>query len=361
MFCPSCGANNVSAAASCNECGTPLPKTTTTPAPAPAEAPRILRRPGPLAPPSLDAVPRAVAPPPPPPPTPELSVPAGLMPPPMMPTVKPPPTSAFAEVTDPVAAVAALPTSDRAEVTAPVRAVPGPPPPPVTPILPPPIVVAAPAPAPPPAPAPAPAPAPVVAAVPKPHPAAPPRVAAPPPPEKSAAPVPTTTTTTTATTTRARPPARAPAAPVTRLQIVTFPRQWAAAAVDAAGAFLFVAGAVRLALSALDLRATTQAVVEVVHADPLSLIPVVVAGAAGLLLWHLLPLLLSASPGQRLLQLTLVDKAGGKPARARLVLRAVVAAVSTLCFFAGPAWGLFVDQQRRAFADVVAGTVAVRR
>ncbi|HEY1099626.1 MAG TPA: zinc-ribbon domain-containing protein, partial [Myxococcota bacterium] len=77
MFCPNCGAKNLAAALTCLDCGRPLPTSPGSPGapitsspptsspeisavqPAPAEAPRILRKPGPLAPAPLDNVPRA--------------------------------------------------------------------------------------------------------------------------------------------------------------------------------------------------------------------------------------------------------------------------------------------------------------
>jgi uncharacterized RDD family membrane protein YckC len=57
MYCPSCGARNLTGATACVDCGRPFP--VMAPAPAPAQPPSILRRPGPLAPPSLDGLPRA--------------------------------------------------------------------------------------------------------------------------------------------------------------------------------------------------------------------------------------------------------------------------------------------------------------
>ncbi len=143
--------------------------------------------------------------------------------------------------------------------------------------------------------------------------------------------------------------------------IVSFVRQWSAGLVDALGAVVVVGLALRLALRMLEIKASVQAVVDVIHVEPARLIPVVVVVPVALLLWHLLPLALMASPGQRLLGLRLVDKAGLPPAATRLILRAAVASLSTACFFAGPAWGLLVDPWRRSWADIAAGTVAVRR
>lgn len=98
-----------------------------------------------------------------------------------------------------------------------------------------------------------------------------------------------------------------------------------------------------------------------VHAEPLRLLPVVVGGGLALLLWNLLPLVLGASPGQRLLRLRLVDASGHKPSFFRMLVRAFVSAVSTAFFFAGPAWGLLVDGKRRGLHDVIAGTVVVQK
>lgn len=156
--------------------------------------------------------------------------------------------------------------------------------------------------------------------------------------------------------------ARGPAPqPALRLQVVSLPRQWAAAVVDALGAFALVAAATRGALLATGIKASPQSIVDVVHLEPMRLLPLVVVIPVALLLWHLLPVWLQGSPGQRLLGLKLVETGGRKPTQLRLVLRAGISCLTTLFFFAGPSWALFVDPLRRGPGDVVAGTVAVRR
>ena len=114
-------------------------------------------------------------------------------------------------------------------------------------------------------------------------------------------------------------------------------------------------------LSAAGIKASPQSIVDVVHLEPMRLLPLVVVIPVALLLWHLLPVWLQGSPGQRLLGLKLVETGGRKPTQLRLVLRAGISCLTTLFFFAGPSWALFVDPLRRGPGDVVAGTVAVRR
>lgn len=138
-------------------------------------------------------------------------------------------------------------------------------------------------------------------------------------------------------------------------------RQWAAAVVDGCLGAALVLGAARGAVALTDIRPTTQGLIDALHATgPVALLPLVGAVAIALLAFFLLPVLLRASPGQRALQLRLVDKHGTPAALSRLVVRAVLAAGSTLCFFAGPLWGLVVDSDRRSLADRLSGTFVVR-
>lgn len=157
--------------------------------------------------------------------------------------------------------------------------------------------------------------------------------------------------------------ARAPAAPraeVVRLQVAGLGRQWLATVIDGVVGGAVVAGALRGGLSLADIKATPQGVVDTIHATPLALLPVLGGVVVALFLWQLVPVLLKASLGQKLVGLRLVSADGEKPGVARLLLRAVASTLTTLVCFAGPAWGLLVDGKRRSLGDVIAGTVAVR-
>jgi uncharacterized RDD family membrane protein YckC len=136
-------------------------------------------------------------------------------------------------------------------------------------------------------------------------------------------------------------------------------RQWGAAGVDGVGVAVAVTVALRALLAALDIRPSAQGVVDALHADPLTVAPLLLAIPLGFFAWHLLAVALQATPGQRLIGLRLVDRAGRKPALARLVVRAFGQAIGGLLLGAGPAWALLVDGRRRGFGDIVAGTVAV--
>lgn len=144
-----------------------------------------------------------------------------------------------------------------------------------------------------------------------------------------------------------------------KLAVAGAVRQLGAAVVDGAGIAGAVFIALRALLAALDVRPTVQGVVDALHADPVTVAPLLLAIPLGFFAWHVLAVGLQGTPGQRLLGLRLVDRVGQKPAAPRLVVRAVVQAVGALLFFAGPAWALLVDGRRRGFGDIVAGTVAV--
>jgi uncharacterized RDD family membrane protein YckC len=195
-------------------------------------------------------------------------------------------------------------------------------------------------------------------------------------------PRPTTTTTTTATMTTPTttaldappsPPVRTVSASAARravappttsrlvLDAASAAQQWTAMVVDAvllAGVELLL---VRATLGVLGIRPSAQALIDAFHGSPTRLLPVVVVALLGLLLGHAGAVVLGASPGQRLLGLRLVDTSGSPPARPRLMVRAVLGALGMLLFLAGPAFALFLDRQRRGPADVLVGTVAVRR
>ncbi len=138
-------------------------------------------------------------------------------------------------------------------------------------------------------------------------------------------------------------------------------RQWGAAAVDGLGALAAVAASVRLALFVLDIKATPQGLVDALHANIFSVLPVVLAIAVGIAGWHLTAIVFGATPGQRLFGLRLVDGRGHRPALPRLVIRALVNGVFGATFLISPLWALLLDGRRRGFGDIVAGTVAIHR
>jgi hypothetical protein len=448
MFCPNCGAQNRAGVSHCGECHRQLPSlstSTSAPAAAPAEPPRILRRPGPLAPPSVE-LPHKGAPMPAPLPAPNITAPPGPMPSPFADATVPVPVVAPQRSAAPVATTTAStstpststpalappaaprPSSTHVQVapTVPEGTLPSlprptaPPRPAVATTSPAPLVTQ-PAAAVPPAPV-SPRAAPSVAPVAQPEPfvdataplrpaIAPPALTAPPPTNATPVPhtappatptappapappaavppaaVPPASSSSTSTATATRPPA-SPAAPARSplpaprprtavgtaasspagepsdarvIELVSPLRQWAAAVVDGCLGGALVLGAARGALALTDIRPTTQGIVDALHATgPLALLPLVGAIAVALLFFFALPVVLRASPGQRALRLQLVDKRGARAGFARLVLRAVLAAGSTLCFFAGPLWGLIVDSDRRSLADRLSGTFVAR-
>jgi len=113
-------------------------------------------------------------------------------------------------------------------------------------------------------------------------------------------------------------------------------------------------------LSQLGLKASVQAVVDALHVDVMTIVPLLLMVPLGATLWHGLAVVLGATPGQRAAELRLVTTTGAAPAKARLVLRAVVQGLSIGLFLCGPAFAFFLDGQRRGPGDVVARTVAVR-
>lgn len=135
--------------------------------------------------------------------------------------------------------------------------------------------------------------------------------------------------------------------------------QLGAALVDGVGAAVLVAGVTRALLGVLGIKPSVQGVVDALHTNAPSLLPLLLAVPVGVGVWQLTSLLLKATPGQRLFRLRLVDGAGRPPAVPRLVLRAAVNAVGVLMLLAGPAFALLIDARRRGPGDVVAGTVAV--
>jgi uncharacterized RDD family membrane protein YckC len=145
------------------------------------------------------------------------------------------------------------------------------------------------------------------------------------------------------------------------LDVASGVRQWAAALIDGAILVTAEAVAVHQSLSLVGLRPSLQALTDAVHGAPASLAPVALAAVGTLLIGHATALWLGGSLGQRVAGLKLVDHAGRPPTTARMAVRAVVGALGTLLFLAGPAYALFIDRYRRGPGDVVAGTVAVRR
>jgi uncharacterized RDD family membrane protein YckC len=145
-----------------------------------------------------------------------------------------------------------------------------------------------------------------------------------------------------------------------RLEYASWWRQWCAAIVDGAGSAAVVFGLVRLAMWALSIKPSTQALIDALHSNVLQLVPVAVAWPLGVALWHGLALAFGGTPGQRLLGLRLVDNHGHSAGPIRLAIRAIVAG-TTAVFLVGPTWALLVDGRRRGCGDIVARTVAIHR
>jgi uncharacterized RDD family membrane protein YckC len=148
--------------------------------------------------------------------------------------------------------------------------------------------------------------------------------------------------------------------PERAVEVSSLAAQWGAAVVDGVGAAAVVVGVMRLMMASMGVRPSVQGVVDALHDNAASLLPLVVAVPVGVALWHLSALVLQATPGQRLWRLRLVDQQGRRPAALRLVVRAIVQGAGVLAVFAGPAWALLIDGRRRGPGDIVAGTVAVR-
>jgi uncharacterized RDD family membrane protein YckC len=375
MYCPSCGARNLTGATACVDCGRHIPVAAPAPAPAPAQPPSILRRPGPLAPPSLDGLPRA-------PHSHEAPKTAPGGPPNHGPAVDIPTTAPLttaplttAPLTTAPATVADRTLVEGVAVTAPSSTAPSPTAPsPIAPDRPAPAVVASVAPA-----TAARQPVPPLAAPPGPPNVASPAPSRPPPappvaaahaPERpvssssssrAAGPAPPPAAQAQAqapATTNARP--TAPARPVTlKLAVPGALRQWGAAMVDGLGVAAAVFVALRALLAASGVRPSVQAVVDALHQDPVAVAPLLLAIPSGVFAWHALAARLQGTPGQRLVGLRLVDRMGRRPTLPRLLVRAGLQALATLLCLAGPAWALLVDGRRRGVGDIVAGTVAV--
>jgi uncharacterized RDD family membrane protein YckC len=147
--------------------------------------------------------------------------------------------------------------------------------------------------------------------------------------------------------------------PERHLEVASTITQLGAALVDGVGAAVVVAAFTRALLALQSIKPSVQGVVDALHADAPSLLPLLLAIPLGVGLWQLTSLLLKATPGQRMFRLRLVDATGGTPVVPRLVLRAVVNALGVLALLAGPAFALLIDARRRGPGDVVAGTVAV--
>ena len=173
--------------------------------------------------------------------------------------------------------------------------------------------------------------------------------------------------------TAARAPAPAPswAAPAktsvpdavkpTRLEYASWWRQWGAVIVDGVGAAAAAFGVVRLTVAVFGIKPSVQGLIDVLHDNVFSLIPLVVAVAVGIAVWHLVAVVVGATIGQRLFGLRLVNSRGRRPAAPRLVVRALVAGLGGALFLASPLYALLLDGRRRGFGDIVARTVAIRR
>ena len=132
-----------------------------------------------------------------------------------------------------------------------------------------------------------------------------------------------------------------------------------AAVVDGLGVAVLVALGFRALVAVAGLKPSLQGVIDALHEDPIVVAPLMLSVPLGFFAWHLLSLVWTATPGQRLMRLILVDGAGQRPSRRRLVVRAAGHALFGALCLAGPAWALLVDARRRGLGDVVAGTCAV--
>lgn len=386
MFCPSCGARNVTGARTCAECGRVLPGAhlgrtlldepaatvpdslvPDSPVPAPPEPPRILKRPAPLAPPPLDVVP----------PNPQAQ---GLRVGANDPTLirRSPPRPA------PVTMPTGVPLSD-ASVTAPTSD--------PIPVLPddatvpvpraisstadePPAAVAPPAPAPRSPPPPtrsagpdelaSPAPSEAAPAAPAPR-AGPLPTTRPPPPSLSqthrpAAPSAVSTSEHARSTGAgtAGPQATPVLAPV--LQLAP-PLRWAAAGLaDVVIGAVLALGAAAAGLAVEGVRVALQPVVDFIYASPVAAVSaLVVAPLVALVVYHGVVVAIGgATVGQRLLRLRVVRMSTGEPpGPGRALVRGLMTSVGVLLCGAGPLWGMFVDRRRRGLGDLVARTIVV--
>jgi uncharacterized RDD family membrane protein YckC len=164
-----------------------------------------------------------------------------------------------------------------------------------------------------------------------------------------------------ANATRASASPRLPARARRRLTVATATRQLGAGLIDGVGIAIVTFAFMRLVLAQQGTRPTLQGVVDALHVDVMTGLPLVLMVPVAAVLWHLLAVPLVGTPGQRALGLALTTMTGARPGAGRLAVRAAVQGVAVGAFLAGPAFALFIDGRRRGPGDIVARTVAVRR
>jgi hypothetical protein len=147
--------------------------------------------------------------------------------------------------------------------------------------------------------------------------------------------------------------------PVVRLELPGAGRHLVAAVVDAVGITAMLALCLWFVVRIGGVRPSPQGVIDALHASPLDVVPLAASLPVAFFVWHLLALAFSGTPGQRVAGLVLVDAAGRRPSRARLVVRAAGQALGGVLFLAGPAWALLVDARRRGLGEILTGTCAV--
>lgn len=148
-----------------------------------------------------------------------------------------------------------------------------------------------------------------------------------------------------------------------RFELARGGRWFAANAIDAAVGALFVGAALVGTFLGLGVQPAPQLLIDFAHASPSGVLAVFISVPFVVLCLVLgVPVMvLGATTGQFALGLRVVSARTGKslpPLRA--ALRGVASALGTVCFAAGPLWGILVDRRRRGLGDLLARSVVVR-